>query len=322
MFKKIFINIMIIIMLSSLSICATEIVEPDVPTDTAQSENNEDVPKNENTTTDNKNENKKPSTDTTSENKTNTTNNSGKTSSSKNNSSTTNKGKSTKKISTTTEEKSNDANLKDLEIDIEGMTPEFNKDVSEYYLTVDLTVEQIKVTATPADEKAKVTIAGNKILKEGQNTITITIKAEDGTRKKYYIYVTKVNDIDKANAELKSLKIENYDLSPKFKSNIYSYNLNIADNIESLEVVTEAEKEKAKIEIEGNTNLKEGENIIKIKVTAEDGQTTRIYKINTYISSEKIEIKEENKMTGVLLLVIVGGAIVGLGSFLIWKKTH
>lgn len=333
MLKKIFINIMIIIMISSLSICATEVVEPDVPTDTTQSENNEDVPKNENTTDDNKDESNNPSTDT-SEDKPNTNNNTNnnndddddndddKTSSNKNNGSTTSKGQSTAKKTSTTKEKSKDANLKELKIDVEGMTPEFDKDVTEYYLTVNLEVEQIKVTATPADEKAKTTIAGNKKLKEGQNTITITVKAEDGTSKKYYIYVTKVNNIDKANAELKSLKIVNYDLSPKFKANIYNYNLNIEKDIQSLEVIAEAEKEKAKVEIEGNTNLKEGENIIKINVTAEDGETIRTYKINTYISSEKVEIKQENKMTGVILLVIVGSAIVGLGSFLIWKKLH
>lgn len=321
MLKKIFVNIMIIIMISSLSVYATEVSQATVSTDTVQGENGESTPKDENTSTDKKEEDNSNTNTNTSGNSTSTdTNSSNKTSSNK--TTTNNKGQSKPKKDTdiTTVQKSKDANLKELKVDAEGMTPEFNKDVTEYYLTVDLSVEEIKVTAMPVSDKAKVTIVGNKNLKEGKNTVTITVKAEDGTIKKYTLSITKVDDVEKANAELKSLEIENYDLYPRFKSNIYNYNLNIGENIQELKIIAEAEKENAKVEIEGNSNLKDGENIIKINVTAEDGETTRTYKINTYISSEKVEIKKESKLPAIILLIITGSAIVILGTFLIWKR--
>ena len=216
--------------------------------------------------------------------------------------------------------KSNDANLKDLKVDITGMTPDFDEDVTDYYLVTDLSVSTIKVTATTSDNKAKVTILGNKNLKKGENTININVKAEDGTVKKYYIHVTKTDNVELANAELESLKIEGFNISPNFKSNIYSYNLNINENIEMLTIVAEPQAENATVEIEGNSNLKEGENLIKINVTAEDGNTIRTYKINTYISSEIVKIEEEDKRPALILIGILSICIIGLGIFIIIKN--
>lgn len=318
MIKKILINIIIIIMISTLSTYATEVPEPETLPEPVQTENKEEVPKEEGSE-DKDNKDNGTNTNNKDENNSNTNTSSNKGTSNKTN---TNKGQSKPKkdIDTTAKPKSKDANLKELKIDKEGMTPEFDKDVTEYYLTTDLKVEQITVTATPSDEKAKVTVTGNKKLKEGKNIITITVKAEDGTNKKYYIYVTKVDDVEKANADLKSLEITNYDLSPKFKANIYQYNLNIGEDIQTLEIKAEAEKENAKVEIEGNSNLQEGENIIKIKVTAEDGETVRTYKINTYISSKKVEVEKESKLPAIILLIVTGSGIIVLGLFLIKKK--
>ena len=326
MLKKIFVNIIIIIMIFSLSIYATEVSAPDVSNNIQHNENNEDIPKNEITTNtdeeiqntntninENNNNNTNANTTTSTNNSNNTNKESGKNNTNKNQN-------NSKNESTTTKKKSKDATLKKLEIDIEGMTPEFDKDVTEYYLVVNLNVKQINVTATPTDNKANVTVTGNKNLKEGKNTVTITVTAEDESRKKYNLYVTKVDDIEKANAELKSLEVENYELYPKFKANIYNYNLNIQEEVQTLAIIAEAENEKAKEQIEGNDNITEGENLIKINVTAEDGTTIITYKIKAYVASEKVEIEKENKMPAIILLVIVGSLIIGLGCYTIIKN--
>lgn len=219
-----------------------------------------------------------------------------------------------------TVQKSNEARLKELKVDKDGLTPEFDKNTTEYYLIVDLTVKQIKVTTNTVDSKAKVSISGNKNLKKGKNTITIEVKAENGTVKKYYIYVTKVDKVELANAELENLEIEGYSLYPSFKSNIYSYNLNINQNITSLNITPTTQRENATVVIEGNTNLQKGENVIKIIVTAEDNTTVRTYKINTYIDSKKVEIKEENKMPAIILIAGLSVCIITLGIYIIVKK--
>lgn len=216
--------------------------------------------------------------------------------------------------------KSSEARLKNLKVDVEGLSPDFDKDTTEYYLVVDLSVKAIKVTAQTLDNKAIYAVYGNKNLKEGENTITIEVTAEDGTKEKYYIYVTKVDDVELANAELETLKVEGFNLYPSFKSNIYSYNLNIDEDIKELNIKVTPQREKATVEIEGNSNLQEGENIIKINVTAEDETTVRTYKINTFINSDTVKIEAENKMPAVVLLIVFGIGILISGIIIIVKN--
>ena len=49
----------------------------------------------------------------------------------------------------TVQVKSNNANLSSLVLDVEGLSPEFDKDVTEYYLIVGIEKEEIKVDAAP-----------------------------------------------------------------------------------------------------------------------------------------------------------------------------
>ena len=72
------------------------------------------------------------------------------------------------------------------------MEPEFSKDVTEYYLTVDLEIDKIDIEAYSDSEKASVDIQGNNDLQEGENKIEIVVTAEAGNQKTYYIYVTKI----------------------------------------------------------------------------------------------------------------------------------
>lgn len=168
------------------------------------------------------------------------------------------------------ENKSNNSYLDSLEVNIEGLSPEFNKYTTQYYLIVDLEVEDIEVKAIAEDNKAKVSITGNRYLEEGENIIYIVVTAEAGNTTTYVINVTKVDDLERANANLKNLSIKGFNLYPSFKSNIYGYNLTINELVRQLEILAEPENESATIEITGNENLIEGDNIIKIIVTAED----------------------------------------------------
>lgn len=219
-----------------------------------------------------------------------------------------------------TEIKSNEARLKELQIDVEGMTPEFDKNTTEYYLVVNLSIEEIEVTAIPQDNKAKVSVIGNNDLQEGENKININVTAEDGTIKTYYIYVTKVDDVEMANAKLEMLETEGFNLYPSFKSDIYTYNLNINKDIKELNINAKPQREKATVEIVGNTDLHKGENMIEIKVTAEDGVTIKRYKINTYINPDMVNTEEESKVPAIILIILLGTGIIVLGTYVFIKK--
>ena len=174
----------------------------------------------------------------------------------------------------TEEEKSSDATLKELSIKEGKLSPKFDKSENEYTLTVPNEVTKLNITATPNDSKATVSVKGNKDLKVGENTVTILVTAEDGTTKNYVIKVTKENPelalqsivIKYTNQEGQEVEVP---LTPVFALNTYEYTLeNLEYWVEKLNIEAVANIKGATVEIEGNENLQEGENVITITVKA------------------------------------------------------
>ena len=107
--------------------------------------------------------------------------------------STSNGGSSTNKGNGTTAEKkeySSDNSLSSLGVEGYNFTPEFNKDTTEYKMTVDQLVEKINVTAKTNYNKASVSGTGEVNLSSGENTIEVKVTAENGNEKIYKIIVT------------------------------------------------------------------------------------------------------------------------------------
>ena len=92
-------------------------------------------------------------------------------------------------------EYSNNNNLSKLEVEGHSIIPEFNKDVTEYKLTVDQKVEKINIIAKTEHDKARVSGAGEVNLSLGENTIEVKVTAENGNEKVYKIIVS-VEDLN------------------------------------------------------------------------------------------------------------------------------
>ena len=91
-----------------------------------------------------------------------------------------------------------------------------------------------------------------------------------------------------SNVNLKSLDLEGIEISPKFSNDVTEYTAKIEDFKEKqIKVTAEPEDDKTSIRVEGNENIKTGENKIKVAVIAEDG-TTRNYIIVVTVGDEKI----------------------------------
>ena len=226
-----------------------------------------------------------------------------------NNPSTTNPGTTMKPSyetqATNNKTKSQNANLKSLILEETDLAPEFKSEITEYTATVGLDVKNIKVTAEAEDSEATVTVKGNNDLEEGENTITIVVEAEAGNTKTYMVKVTKTLQEETMNTRLKLLIVRGFNIYPSFQNNIYNYNLNIRERISKLDILAETENEKATFVIEGNENLKDGENLVKIIVTAEDGVTTNEYKINVFINSNVVKAQTEDKLPALILLAVL-----------------
>ena len=82
-----------------------------------------------------------------------------------------------------------------------------------------------------------------------------------------------------SDASLKSLYVDGYTMSPSFNKDTLTYNVTVPNNVTSVDVYGIVNDSKADVYVEGNTNLKVGNNEVKVVVTAEDG-TKRTYKIN------------------------------------------
>ena len=192
----------------------------------------------------------------------------------------------------TSSDNKKNSNLAILRLEQEGISPDFRKEIKDYYITVLEDVESLAITAIPENENSKVTIVGNKNLKNGLNTISIKVEAEDKqSQTEYKIYVTKTSDLNSANANLENLAIENTVLEPTFWEGVTNYKITVDNDVQSLNVLAVPQNEKASVKVTGENDLKEGNNKVTVAVTAKNDTTFKKYEIEVYKKS-KLETEQ------------------------------
>ena len=188
------------------------------------------------------------------------------------------------------------ANLDIMRLGYEGINPDFDKNIEEYYLVVGEDVNNIDVTAIPENREANVEITGNKNLVSGVNKIEIIVTSQDKTKtKKYLINVTKTSNEEKANADLELLTVENYPISPEFANDITNYSIEIPNNINEVNILAVPNNIASTVKVTGNNNLQFGRNDIEIAVTAPNGLTQKIYNLSVYKRNGEEEKKYEKE---------------------------
>lgn len=236
----------------------------------------------------------------------------------------------------TTATKSNNANLSDLGIkphDFKG----FRYGTTSYEVTVPEETESIEVYAKTQDSKATLTGTGKKTLEKGENKLDVEVTAEDGTKKTYTINVIREvvqegsengqanNQVEKGEG-LAELKINDLNLSPKFSTNVYEYDVKYIGEDNKLNITAEPTNENYVVEIIGNDNLQEGENIITILVSEKNGDNVATYQITVdkslvdeeAIAKEKEEkAKQQKIIIGSVVAVVI---IIAIVVFIVIKR--
>lgn len=198
-------------------------------------------------------------------------------------------------IPNTNNEDNTNSKLKEMRLNHEGITPEFNPEITEYYFTTE-NLNELEVIANPQNKNSKVEITGNKDFNTGINEIDINVTAPNMINKtNYKIYVTKTNNIELANANLENLAIENAILSPEFNENVLEYKTEVSNTTENLNILAIPQKINAKVETNGGKNLNYGNNEIIINVIAENGYTNKKYKVNVYRRNEQEQLNAEEE---------------------------
>lgn len=276
-------------------------------------------------------------------NESNNSNNSGNSNTGTTNNPTTNNPTPTNPSTTSTAQKSSNANLSNLGIrpnDFSGFRP----GTTTYNVTVPNDVESVEVYATKADSKATVTGTGTKTLQEGANALAVTVTAEDGTTKTYTINVTREsatesedenatdeNMIAEENQEevgdgLAELTINNVTLSPSFETGVYEYTAKYIGEDTKFEIEATPTDETYIVDITGNEDLQEGENIITILVSDAEGNNVATYQITvdkSLVDEEAIareQAEKENQQRMIIIGVVVAVVIIGIIIFIIIKR--
>ncbi len=232
---------------------------------------------------------------------------------------------------------SQNVNLKELHLNVEGISPSFNKDILEYYLVVSNFINDIEVDAMAEEASSKVQVTGNHNLQMRSNKIEVTVTSGDGkTSKPYVINVSKLADEKLGNCFLENLAIENISIVPEFSSEVFSYSAEVGSNVEKINILAVPQNENAKVEIIGNDNLQFGKNNVEIIVTAEDSITVKKYNILVHKKTQEeeneknnIDIlnqtdkdlrKHENKFYWLILIIVILISAIGIIIFLLWKR--
>jgi len=210
--------------------------------------------------------------------------------------------------------KSSDATLKLLNIKDQTLNKTFNSNETSYEITVENNIKEVEIDAAVNHSKSKLSIQGNKDLQIGENKATITVTAENDTKK---IYTIKIIRKASGNNNLTTLGIEGK-TKETFNSQTLKYTMIVPNETTSLVILPKLDDETATFEITGNEDLKIGNNIIQIKVIAENKEE-KIYEIDV----TRQDVKVEETKTNMILIIgsVVGGlSLIAITTFVIIKK--
>lgn len=208
--------------------------------------------------------------------------------------------------------KSSNNNLKEIKVD--GIkVNNFNANTTTYTL-MNTDLSTILINAVAADSKASVSGTGTKKLSYGVNTLNIIVTAENGSKKTYTLKVTR-NDKRSSDNLLSSLNVSVGNIN--FDSSKTSYTINVDEKVTEIKVDAKAKSSKASVTGTGTIKLKEGNNEIKVVVTAENGNK-KTYTINVVKKSKDTNISELSSNNNLKSLVVSGYNI----NFDSSKKTY
>ena len=208
--------------------------------------------------------------------------------------------------------------IKPEEYDFTG----FNSEKTEYSVEVPNEVDEIEVYATAMNSSAQIAGTGMIELKEGKNELKVEVIAANGAKKTYTLEVTRkekdgVSGTTEEKFGLASLSIEGLTLKPSFKVGTYEYTVELTEDLASLSIQAKANDKEATVEVYGNENLQQGENIITIQVTNEETKKMSTYQIivNKNAAEETVQTswlkpstwgqEEKIKIAIIILLIIL-----------------
>lgn len=170
---------------------------------------------------------------------------------------------------------SGNANLAGLSCGDYALSPAFSAGTTEYSVTVPYDVSRLPLDYRAADGGADVSVSGNQ-LSVGVNTVVLTVTAANGATRRYTISVTRQPDPNvtlSSDASLSELTPSTGQLSPAFSPEITEYAVYVPYETSKISLSATARDSKALGVTQPDASLKEGDNLLTVTCTAEDGAT-------------------------------------------------
>lgn len=185
---------------------------------------------------------------------------------------------------TRTDNRTGDTTLKSLNVSNTSIKYDKNKNV--YEATVSKSIDSVMITGLTTDANATLVGTGQKKLKIGLNSFTLTVQSSGGKEQTYTINIIRSNEelqTVKKSSKLLSLKVNNLvlDLSNDKQTFLYG----VDKGYTQLSIDATPESATATTKITGNDKLIPGINVVTIAVTEQidvDNEETTEYKIITY----------------------------------------
>lgn len=177
----------------------------------------------------------------------------------------------------------------------------FNKNTTAYTVVVNNDVKSINISATPEHAKASVSGTGTKSLNVYSNKFTLTVTAENGSKKYYTLNVVRKDEagntgpLSKDNY-LSSLKIDACSIN--FSKETTDYTCNVDNLTTSVNITALASDTNSEVTVNNVEQLQLGENIVTIVVKSQSGEE-RTYTVKVIRSNEAPTVSSDNLLDAI-----------------------
>ena len=168
------------------------------------------------------------------------------------------------------------AKLLNIEVENYTLDPLFTPDNQLYQVTVDYETTRLNFIITKMDPYSTYEIVGNRNFKIGINEVVINVTSSN--RIDTFQYKVMVNRQAYSNTFLSSLTVNQGTLTPEFKKNTLTYNVEVENGIEDIVIDGSQDNPSSTVEGFGSHQLQVGINTIPITVTSPSG-IKRIYTV-------------------------------------------
>ncbi|MDY0276568.1 MAG: cadherin-like beta sandwich domain-containing protein [Acholeplasma sp.] len=147
----------------------------------------------------------------------------------------------------------------------------FDPKVKEYSIVVPKGTEEVTISgiAQDQDNAAIIGLGKYKIDPNNVTKVVVVVVAADNKTKETYTVNLSTDTKLSSNVKLSNIQVTGYSLG--FNQDSNQYYLSVGKNTDGLEVLATPFDSNSKVEILNANNLKEGQNVVQVKVTAEDG---------------------------------------------------